>query len=194
MTATQQPPYRVADAQGEGWLRNGPDETYTTYPNTGLGDLTYEQLVAERGPLRPVEAMTTQDHAELVQVLAGAKKKGLATLLVALHRTALELIKTKGTIAALTAGRPGSWEASLMRQEIAWTGEGISASRVDDVALAKAEALLAKWTSGPAQVELSEGLLYVLVDAAEQAGGWAAITDRWLTGNEAIGRWTAGRR
>ncbi|MET7363242.1 hypothetical protein ABZS76_33060 [Streptomyces sp. NPDC005562] len=192
--ATDQHPYRVADREGEGWLRNGPDDTYTTFPKTGLGDLTYEELEAARGPLRPVEAMATEDHAVFAQAIAQAGKKGMASFLSALHRTALELMEQNGTVAALTAGRTGSWEANLLRGSVIWEGEGLSASRVDPAAVDTMHALLAKWTTGPTQVELAEGLGYILADAAKQAGGWDAITDRWLKNKESIERWTAAHR
>jgi hypothetical protein len=193
MTAEDTPPYRVADRHGEGWLRNGPSGTYTTFPKD-FEPLTYQQLDAEHGPLRPVEAMTSEDHNALVDALAQAEKKATATLLVALHRTAHKLIDSCGGIAALTAGRPGSWEASLFRGEIVWLGERVKESRTDPDALATAERLLDQWTTGPVQVELADGLASVLGDTAEKAGGWAAITDQWLRGNEAIERWTAAYR
>lgn len=194
MTTEDTPPSRVADRDGEGWLRNGPEDTYTTYPKMLLEPLTYEQLEAERGPLRPVVGMPTEEHAELVHALVQAKKKAVATLLVALNRTARKLVDSHGGVAALTAGRPGSWEAALLRGEIVWLGESIKDSRTDPDALAKAESLLEKWTTGPVQVELADGLAGILGDVATQSGGWAAVTDRWLTGNESIERWTGSYR
>jgi hypothetical protein len=186
--------YRVADRNGEGWLRNGPDDTYTTFPRQDLGPLTFEQLEAERGPLRPVDIADPADTQAFVAAVAGAGKKGMASFLVALHRTALELMEQNGSLAALTAGRPGSWEADLLRGSVVWVGEGIKDSRVDADAVTTMKDLLLKWTTGPVQVELAEGLGYDLAKAAEQAGGWNAITDRWLTNNEALTYWTAAHR
>lgn len=191
---TTDPAYRYADHEGEGWLRNGPNGTYTTFPKTDLGELTREELEEQRGPLRPVEAMSEEDSKELVRALVEAKKQALATLLRALNRTAMMLIETNGTIAALTAGRPGSWEASLLRQNIAWEGEDIRQGRIHAEALAVCERLLEKWTTGPVQVELAESLPFVLGQVAKQAGGWGEITDRWLEGNEWVERWTASYR
>jgi hypothetical protein len=189
---TEDHPYRVADREGEGWLRNGPDGTYTTYPHN-LGTLTYQELEEQRGPLRPVGAMESEDRTAFISAVAGAGKKGLASFLVGLYSMASELVKN-GTAAALTAGRPGSWEAEALRNSIAWEGEGISPSRVDQNAAQTVHDLVRKWTTGPVQVELAEGLGYLLAEAAEQAGGWGQITDRWLLGNERIEHWTAAHR
>ncbi|MFF7198339.1 hypothetical protein ACFZAM_32105 [Streptomyces sp. NPDC008079] len=187
-------PYRVADKHGEGWLRNGPDGTYTTYPLTNLGELTYDQLDDERGPLRPVVNADPEDSAQFNAALTHAGKKAMATFLVALHHTGEELARLHGSVRALTAGRPGSWEANLLRSHIVWLGEDIAPSRVDDAALLTVKTLLKEWTQGPTQVELAEGLPFSLWQVAEKAGGWDLITDQWLRGNTAIERWTASYR
>lgn len=193
---TENPPYRVADRAGEGWLRNGPNETYTTYPNRSLGELTYEQLAADRGPLRPVGAMSTEDSNKLALALFQAGKKGVATLLVALNRTAQMLIADGGDTAVFTSGRPGSWEAADLRRALR-LGEDIDDSRVDPEALETALSLLLKWITGPVQPELADGLAGILGDAAKQAqswGGWDAITDEELQDNEVIEHWTSAYR
>ncbi|PPS89444.1 hypothetical protein [Streptomyces sp. MH60] len=185
--------YRCADREGEGWIRNGPGGTYTTYPDVGLGQLTRQELEEQRGPLRPVGAMTSEDSQALSEAIAKAGKKGFATLLVALYRTARNLMDDGATTAVFTAGRPGSWEAALLRS-IIWKGEDISTSRVDEEALEVAQALLYKWTTGPVQVELADGLASILHSAAQKAGGWPAITDRWLARDGQLERWTSAYR
>lgn len=194
MTTETDPAYRYADDEGEGWLRNGPDGTYTTYPRRDLGELTREQLETERGPLRPVEAMAEEDSRELVAALVEAKQQAVATLLKALNQTALMLIQRNGTVAALLAGRPGSWEATVLRQQVAWLGEDIRVGRVHQGALETSLRLLEQWTTGPVAVELAEGLPFVLGQVAKEAGGWDKITDRWLVGNEFVEHWTASHR
>ncbi|MGW1436841.1 hypothetical protein ACWD7M_16520 [Streptomyces griseus] len=188
-------PYSVADREGEGWLRNGSNSTYTTYPRTDIGDeLTYEQLDTARGPLRPVGLMDRADSAALTDALSAAGKKATATLLVALNRTARTLIDDGASVAVFTAGRPGSWEASLLRGEILWLGEDIANNRVDGPALDIVRAVLLKMVTGPVQPELAEGLAFLLGQVAERAGSWDAITDRWLANNEPLQRWTAAYR
>jgi hypothetical protein len=197
MTTEGAPRYssRVVDRDGEGWLDNGPERTYTTYPNQNIGEnLTYEELEAQRGPLRPVGPMTSEDSEALADALATAGKKGVATLLAALNRTAKNLIADGGSLSVLTAGRPGSWEASLLRGEIVWIGEDIARSRIDDAAFDVAAATLDKWVTGPVVPELADGLASILGDAAKKAGGWHEITDRWLTHNAAVEHWTSGYR
>ncbi|MFH8483064.1 hypothetical protein [Streptomyces sp. NPDC018055] len=188
-------PPRVVDREGEGWLRNGSNGTYTTYPRNDIGDeLTYEQLIVERGPVRPVGLMGEADSDALVEALLAAKKKAVATLLVALNRTARTLIDDGASVAVFTSGRPGSWEASLFRGEILWLGEDIAVNRIDGPALDIARAILLKWVTGPVQPELAEGLAFLLGSVAEKAGSWAAITDRWLATSEPLERWTASYR
>jgi hypothetical protein len=194
MTSEDTDHYRYADREGEGWLRNGPDGTYTTHPKTALGELTREELEVERGPLRPVGAMEQADSDTLADAIAAAGKKGIATFLVALNRTARTLIDDGASTAVFTAGRPGSWEADLLRHQILWLGEDIKTTRTDDTAMITARELLLKWVTGPVQPELADGLASVLGTAAEKAGSWAAITDQWLAGNEALERWTFAYR
>jgi hypothetical protein len=194
MTTENAPPYRVADREGEGWLRNGPNDTYTTFPKQNLGELSYEELSSQRGPLRPVGAMEQADSDALANALAKAGKKGVATFLVALNRTARTLIDDGASTAVFTAGRPGSWEAELLRHQILWLGEDIKTTRTDDTAMVTAREILLKWVTGPVQPELADGLASILGSAAEKAGGWAAITDRWLAGNEALEHWTSAYR
>lgn len=192
-TDTDDHPYRVADHYGEGWIRNGPNATYTTHPCTKLGNWTYEQIETERGPLRPVVPMGDDERAQLVHALVQAGVKATASLLVALHRTVVKLLETNGSAAAVTAGRPGSWEAELLRHHVVWEGESIKSARLDETAVDVAQGLLERWTTGPTQVELAEGLLYVLIEASEQAGGWNKIADQWVRARPHVNQWTYGR-
>lgn len=194
MTAENTDHYRYADREGEGWLRNGADGAYTTYPRTDLGELPLEQLKAERGPLRPVGVMDEADCRVLEDALAAAGKKAVATFLVALNRTARTLIDDGATVAVFTAGRPGSWEADVFRGQILWLGEDIKTTRTDDTALVTAREVLLKWVTGPVQPELADGLASLLGNVAQKAGSWAKITDQWLQGNEALQHWTSAYR
>ncbi|MEU9405577.1 hypothetical protein AB0E08_07720 [Streptomyces sp. NPDC048281] len=193
MTTEDTDHYRYADREGEGWIRNGPGDTYTTHPRYDLAPLTKADLETQRGPLRPIGLMGQGESARLAEALAGAGKKGLATFLVALHRTALTLIDDGASTAVFTAGRPGSWEAADLRQALR-LGDDIADSRIDRAALETARELLLKWVTGPVQPELGDGLASILGDAAEKAGSWAAITDEWLEGNDLIEHWTSAYR
>lgn len=185
--------YRYADREGEGWLRNGPDDTYTTYPKRDLGELTKEELEVRRGPLRPVGLMEQADGDAFRDAVAGAGEKGIATFLVALARTAHTLLDDGATVAVFTAGRPGSWEAACLRT-VLWLGDDIEPERTDAAALETIRALLLKWVTGPVQPELADGLAALLGDAAEKAGGWDKITDELLDGNESLEHWTSAYR
>ncbi|MDQ1041566.1 hypothetical protein QFZ75_008068 [Streptomyces sp. V3I8] len=188
---------RFADREGEGWLNNGLNGAYATYPRRDLPEYaTIEALDAARGPLRPVGPMSTEDSNQLALALFQAGRKGVATLLVALNRTAQMLTADGGSTAVFTSGRPGSWEAVDLSQAL-HLGEDIDDSRVDPEALDTALALILKWITGPVQPELADGLAGILGDAAKQAehqGGWDAITDDELLGNELIEHWTSAYR
>lgn len=188
---------RFADREGEGWLNNGPNGAYTTYPRRDLPDYaTVEELDAARGPLRPVGAMPTGDSNKLALALFQAGRKAVATLLVALDRTLKTVVDDGGSAAVFTSGRPGSWEAEDLRQVLRM-GEDIEDSRVDPEALEVARTLLLKWVTGPTQPELADSLAGILGDAAKQAerwGGWDAITDEYLQGDDLIEHWTSAYR
>ncbi|WP_428957915.1 hypothetical protein [Streptomyces sp. cg35] len=195
MTTNEQPPiYRVADRDGEGWVRNGPDDTFTTFPRRDLPPMPYAQLEAERGPLRPVVAMESEDSQALAQALAAAGKKGFATLLFSLNAAARALIADGRNAAVFTSGRPGSWEADLFRSQILWEGADIAPGRRDPAAEKVADALIHKWITGPVQVELADSLASILGKAALIAGSWTAITDQWLAKKDVLEHWTAAYR
>lgn len=185
---------RFADREGEGWLNNGPGGAYQTYPRRDLGTYgTIDELEAARGPLRPVGRFPDGEPNELAEAISRAGKKGLATFLVALNRTAQTLIADGASIAVFESGRPGSWEAADLRRVLR-LGEDIADSRVDPEELATARAFLLRWITGPVQPELADGLARILGNAAEKAGGWDAITDQWLRGDSLIEHWTSGYR
>ena len=70
-------PYRVVDRENQGW-HGGPDDALGTRYTADYGfkrdleDRTLEQVLAMRGPVRPVEPITDEDEAELRHLLRQA--------------------------------------------------------------------------------------------------------------------------
>lgn len=123
-------PYRVVDRANQGW-HGGPDEEsgsrYTADwgAQRGLEDRTYEELLASRGPLRPVLPLTGDDRAELELLLRAAGRKAIGTLAAALEQVFYELrTECEGlrlgrdaygfAKRTLKAGREGSWESEVL--------------------------------------------------------------------------------
>lgn len=81
--------------------------------------LTYEELDADHGPLRPVEPLSDQDRATITSALRSAGTRAVAMLAAALGAVWEDgLGRHSGqnvAIAqrALVAGRPSSWDAEL---------------------------------------------------------------------------------
>ncbi|GAA1979214.1 hypothetical protein [Kitasatospora viridis] len=188
-------PYRLADSSGEGWLHTG-DGLYSTFPRTDLGDMEYDQLVSERGPLREIAPESAEDSQAIQEALTAAGKKAVITLLAALYATARKVMdQSGGRIAVMTAGRPGSWEADRLRNLI-WEGDGVKPSRVDQAALDTLTGIFERWVlTGDTVVEMAENLAGDVAQVAGKIGGWNAITDQWVRSAqyaESLGTWLVG--
>ncbi|MEV4806842.1 hypothetical protein AB0K18_43180 [Nonomuraea sp. NPDC049421] len=197
----------MADDEGEGWLQHPPfgdrDEYYDTYPRRDLGELSYEQLAEQRGPLREVGLPTDEDVARLEEALTTAGRKAATTVAVALLNVAMAAAERNrekyghGQSNLLTAGRPGSWEASTLNS-VTWSlGPNIKATRVHPEALQTIEEVLRGWVlDRPVVVEVAENLAAVISRVADDHGGWEAIADRWLVaheGAETVRNWMCSR-
>lgn len=226
MTTDQHPsgeyPYRVVDADNRGWITNG-DGTYHGFDPSA--DLDRERTLiletrplaaieAEAGPVRPVVSRSAEDVAQLEAAFAAAGRKLIGSLASALEQIYHEARERFGpwdsdpTSSAgyaqrtLTAGRPGSWEASAV-MDVVWFGNelnlwpregaesvahmratGPNTKRVDVAARDKIAAVLRRWVTDPAgYVELAETLAALVSDYADKhhdADGWKAIADQWL--------------
>lgn len=184
-------PGRFVDAEFYGWWGVG-DEGYVSNRDRG-SHVPYEDAVAEHGPVRPVVPAPKEDLVALRLALIGAGRKAVTTLLAALGKTweARMSVPTPGVdhdwelpMRALTAGRPGSWEAVAL-QEATGFGRDLlhgSPKRVDQAALETITGILWRWTDGPQYVELAETLGGALARLADEFGpeGWSTLADQWL--------------
>ncbi|HEY3514595.1 MAG TPA: hypothetical protein VGL36_35775 [Kribbella sp.] len=129
-------PYRVVDGDNQGWLGGDDPETGSRYSadygwERDLPDRTYPELVASRGPLRPVLPITRADSEQLRELFAAAGRRAVTTLAAALEQVVHTLRAgrrgTAGTVGGadweyarrtLTAGREGSWESVALIQVV----------------------------------------------------------------------------
>ncbi|TDW95379.1 hypothetical protein EV137_2715 [Kribbella pratensis] len=91
-----------------------------------LPDRTYPELIASRGPLRPVLPITDPDAAQLRELFTAAGRRTVTTLAAALEHVFHELrVSKEGATGAtgwdyakltITAGREGSWESEALIQ------------------------------------------------------------------------------
>lgn len=182
MTAPDAAPYRLVDANGGSWLpayKTGEPPAYRAdYPRE-LGPLGYEEIVAQHGPVRHVEAPTDADCELIRTALVGAGAKAAVTLFAAVHSVA---VRTPGGL--MWAGRPGSWESHSMR-DLAWAcGAGASRTRVDRAAKETVGEVLMRWVTGDPFVEVAETLAGISGDVTDRLGGWRKMADQWLRASD----------
>ncbi|MGW0672546.1 hypothetical protein [Streptomyces sp. NPDC002746] len=188
-------PYRVVDASWQGWYRRGGDGRYDADSGhaRGLETMTYEDLAAARGPLRPVEPPSTQDTDAVRGALAGAGRKAAASLLVAVFRLTEQDARagrTEGAKSWLLAGREGSHEAASL-DRLAW-GIGCDLAekpkRYDTEAVDVLVRVIKGWVTGPVRyVEVAANVAWLFSDVADEIGGWTAVADQYLQRHARVG-------
>jgi hypothetical protein len=184
-------PGRFVDAEFYGWWGVG-DEGYVSYRDREA-IVSYEDVVAEHGPVRPVVPPAPEDLVELRLALIAAGRKAVTTLLAALGKTwEARMTVPSGTgdhdwdlpMRALVAGRPGSWEAAALKDATGFGRDLLHGSpkRVDEASLEVIAEILWRWTDGPEYVELAETLGGALARLADELGteGWSTFADQWL--------------
>lgn len=141
MTDTEQP-YRVVDSHNQGWHREGgPEGLYRGFDPTTtklLEHRTYDDIVRDFGPVRPVLGVLAEDREQLRGALETAGRKAIGSLASALEQVNSELrarasepgdkYHSSGyhyASRALTAGRPGSWESERL-QSVWIFGNGLN--------------------------------------------------------------------
>lgn len=188
-------PYRVVDGSFQGWYRRSGEGRYDADSGhrRGLETAAYEELAASRGPLRPVEPPRAEESAAVKAALAGAGRKAAASLLVAVFRlTEQDALarRTEGAQSWLLAGREGSHESASL-QRLAWSiGCDLSEkpARYDQAAVAELVRVVTGWVSGPDRyVEVAANLASLFGDVADEAGGWAAVADRYMQRHQRVG-------
>lgn len=176
------------------WLTSGPDGhagyVSTQSRRTETTPVSFEDLDAEHGPLRPVEPMDDEDRTRIADTLRQLGTKAVATLAAALGAVwedALGLYppqERQKAQMALIAGRPSSWEADALL-EVTFLGRDLlynGGRRIDTGALKTLREVLAAAVDdhGPHH-ELAETLAGIVSAVAdERDDGWASVADQWL--------------
>ncbi len=187
-------PHRVVDRDMNGWWltanREGEPGYVCPVRSSAGATLTYDELDAAHGPLRPVEPMGDEDRGLVAGALRSAGTRAVGTLAAALGAVWEDGLGRyrDGDLAtaqrALVAGRPSSWEATLLL-EVTYFGRELlheSPRRVDQDALGVLRDVLGRAVDdeGPHH-ELAETLAVLVAEVAdEHEDGWASVVDQWL--------------
>jgi hypothetical protein len=136
-------PYRVVDRDNYGWHAAGDGHGGTIY-STGYGgdlpDLRYDELAAQRLPLRPVEPPSGEDDTAFEALFTRAGRKTVTSLAAAIEMVFHRLRESQGgwqrnphgsweyARRTLTAGRPGSWKSEALL-DVMLTGNSLNLAR-----------------------------------------------------------------
>ncbi|MER5302167.1 hypothetical protein ABT039_22290 [Streptomyces lasiicapitis] len=193
---SEPPPYRVVDRDFQGWYRRSGDGRYDADRGhaRGLGTMSYEDLAAARGPLRPVEPPTAEESAAVKAALTSAGRKAAVTVLVALYRLVLKDAQAAGRQGGprnrLMAGREGSWESEAMVR-LAWNlGSDLDEKpkRYDESAVGELVRVVEEWVSAPHRyTEVAANLASAFSAVADEAGSWKAVADQYLQRHQRVG-------
>ncbi|MDX3166002.1 hypothetical protein PV516_19630 [Streptomyces scabiei] len=187
-------PTRVVDDRDQGWHRSSHNDAMYGADfgeKRGLPLLSYAQLIARRGPIRPVVPPTDEDDAAVTGALRLAGRKAAATVLVAAYRVARQYNDdAERSVNRLYAGREGSHESHGLRV-LAWEVGCDLAERPGRFHEAAAETIaevLVRWTSSKDTfTEVAENLLHLFAKVADGDGGWEKVADRYLQPGARVG-------
>ncbi|WP_435058379.1 hypothetical protein [Streptomyces sp. bgisy060] len=172
-------PVRLVDAHGRSWyLNSGESNVYGTRALHYSETRTYEQIVAEASPVRPIDVPADGDSEAIRQALRQAGPKAAATLTAALHAAARACEHATGRPEDLVAGRPGSTESTLVLGIALDAGPEVPAASVDAAALEAVAGILTRWATGETVVEVAETLAWTLGPLVDERG-WKGLTDPW---------------
>ncbi|ELB87122.1 hypothetical protein Rwratislav_41350 [Rhodococcus wratislaviensis IFP 2016] len=204
-------PGRVVDRDNQGWFSTSDTSGNWVYsPGWSSPTCDYETLQATRSPLRPVLPVTSEDEHRIAELLASSGRQAIATLAAALEVVHYRARRERGWLdrpaesadyakATLIAGRPGSWESSLLIDVILFGNglnlptEGLDVEqrraagpnrRVSTPNRDQLAEVFQRWVSDPQRyTEVAETLASIVSDFCDShhgADGWRAVADQWL--------------
>ncbi|WP_051710372.1 AAA family ATPase [Streptomyces sp. NRRL S-350] len=181
-------PYRLVDAQWQGWLTagNGLYRASSSLNRPGLEEpWPYARIVAERGPVRPVNHPVEGDDSteRLAALWDKAGRKAVASTLVALYRAVLRFPASLYGPHPLTSGREGSWESARLLNLAYTVGGDLDdrPKRFDPEVADGVADVLEGWVRRPeTYTEVAENLAGIFGRYADRAGGWTKVADQWL--------------
>ncbi|MEV2186444.1 MULTISPECIES: hypothetical protein [unclassified Streptomyces] len=172
-------PVRLVDAHGRSWyLNSGESNSYGTRALHYSEARTYEQIVAEAGPVRHIDVPGDGDSEAIRQALRQAGARAAATVAAALHAAATACEHATGRPEDLVAGRPGSTESTIVLDMALDAGLKVPAASVDAAALKVVAGILTRWVTGETVVEVAETLAWMLGPVVDERG-WMGLTDPW---------------
>jgi hypothetical protein len=188
------PPYRVVDRYGRGWYFTSAGTYDADYGwRDDLREWTLNEIRERREGWRPVLPPDPAEVSAMRAHLAEAGTRAAASLLVAVHAVARTALDTTASSDLLIAGRCGSWESAYLA-EVAFThGSQLAADDrdryVEDVA-AFLTGVLMHWVFAPDRyTEVAENLAAIFGSAADQMGGWDAVSEGTLRLDDALERY-----
>jgi hypothetical protein len=171
--------------------------------------LPYAAVAEQYGPVRPVVAPSDVDQERLTELIRGAGRKALGTLIAALYAVEQLLqaeepppMPTSGPVPAsslirrdpLTAGRPGSWEARELIDIVWGVGPAVGRAQLDEELHREATEIFQRWATGPAgYVEFAETIPSILAPIVDSCGGVDAIAEDWLLDLERAAGWAGSK-
>ncbi|MER8103262.1 hypothetical protein [Kitasatospora sp. NPDC094016] len=178
-------PHRLIDAHGQGWHHLG-DGRYAVDPDAegAFEDQEYDVLAGVRGPLDPVVHPEAGSVELIVQALARAGRRAVASLLVALHRLDTEHQESArdwggATPTTLYAAPQDLRQTREMRDLIRGLGPGLTAdpTRWDPASVDELYDGLSCWTELAGSYTPVAHHLAQVVSGAADAGGWEHLAD-----------------
>jgi hypothetical protein len=170
--------------------------------------LPYAELV-RRGPVRPVIGPPEADVARLQELIRAAGRNALGTLAAALYAVEQRLeaeepprMPTSGLVSPgslvrrdpLTAGRPGSWEASDLIDFTWEVGPSVDGDELDEELYREAIEIFHRWATDPAgYVEFAETIPEVLAPIVDEGDGVGAVAADWLLLIERTRMWAGSK-
>lgn len=179
-------PQRVVDAQNQGWRLAAQTGHYAAdfgIPRGLRSAVSYAELAATRGPIRPVVPASDTDRETLLRAFRNAGPKAALSLLVALQRILREAatgVEYDSARRTLVAGSEESWEAAHLTMLL---GPSAPGGATDPYAVAVITAVLGPWVTRPdVYVEVAQTLSRVFADYLDEdvdgrPRGWSGAAD-----------------
>ncbi|SHN46980.1 hypothetical protein [Cryptosporangium aurantiacum] len=189
----QKQPYRVVDAQNQGWrLATGTTGGYA--PDFGFTRglpvaVSYAELTTTRGPIRPVVPVPDADRRALLRAFRDAGDRAAVSLLIALEQVQRQATARADSDTArrtLVAGAEESWEAAHLTMLLGGAAAGTGGARFDSAAVGAIARVLGAWVAGhDVYVEVAQTLSAVFADYLDEdvdghPRGWSRAADTSL--------------
>ncbi|MFG1927002.1 hypothetical protein [Cryptosporangium sp. NPDC048952] len=192
----------MVDAQNQGWGLAAATGRYAAdfgVPRGLRSAVSYSELAATRGPIRPVVPASDADRDALLRAFRDAGPRAALSLLVALQRVfrdAAAGTEYDSARRTLIAGSEESWEAAHLTMLL---GRAAPSGTIDSLAVATIVSVLRPWVTRPDEyVEVAQTLSAVFAsfldeDVDGRPRGWRGAADTSLQPGAAAFETNGGR-